>query len=167
MSDSLQELLETVQFMSDRYAEHLPPDGDWDPMAFVETEEHLGMAAFAGEFMESDDTKDHFADSVLPSTIRAIARELGGEPVRVVLLVSAWALMGESLDEIEEGVRPSQHKDRKEVLMLQGVTADEELMSMAEIVRGGPHPLLDWQMSGEDAMSQGRMIAGIRRGVWS
>lgn len=166
MSDSLQELLETVARMSDHYAEHLPPDGDWDPMAFIETDEHIGMAAFAGDFMESDETKDHFADSVLPSTIREVARELGGEPIRVVLLVSAWALMGESLEEIED-VRPSQHKDRKEVLMLQGVSASEERMSMAEIVRGGPHPVLEWQTMGEDVVSQGRMVAGIRRGVWS
>lgn len=145
------ELLEHVRESSDARAASLPPDGDWNPMLFVQGERGLAVGMFGGKLLRVEDV---FANSLLPSFIKSVAKK----PEAVVFRSSSWMVMSNDLAPGERvlDVRPSLHPNRIEALVLNLVTPTEE--------DGVGPPVLEWQESSVNW--EGRMIAGLRRGVW-
>lgn len=160
---TLDELLDQVQFMSDRYAEQLDPEGDWGPMLFIfDGDKGLAVMMIEESIMTRD--KDEFAEKILPNLVN----EFSKKPEAIVLLTSAWMVKGDAVKEAYESGRSlSEHPDRLEVLTLFGAAPDGEQCRVAKIVRSDDSaPQLDWEEADADRF-EGRMVGGVRRALWS
>lgn len=163
---SVRELIEVAKASSEGYAETLEPDGDWAPMLFIDTASGMTIALIDPQFL---DDKDRLWGVLIPNLIGEIAK--GVAPEAVVLLASSWMVeydpddpeLGDAFD-----AAPSEHPRRTECLVLVGVSSQAEAGAMATIVRGGPHPVLEWSPEAEaaDVTFAGEAMAGMRQAVW-
>lgn len=152
----LESIMEALEETSEAYADELPPDGDWDPMLVVTVGETGNIVHF--EMPKEDWKKDDLFERILPNLIH----EQFGDPDSIIFVSSTW------WTEWQEGdPRPRENPDRKEALLLQGISRDEELMSMAEIIRSESHPELEWIMQREYFDMSGRFGAFLRRAMWT
>jgi hypothetical protein len=164
-SVAIEEVIRALQEITDEYAESLPPDGDWEPMLFIFKGELSTSTTFP--MPPNGPMRDFLFETIIPNQVRP------AEPDAVVILVSAWATAAsvdeEELNKIEAGEAPlpSERPDRREVLLIQGVSKEGEAGAMAEIIRSEGHPELDWEIfPTETGEFQGRLMTAIRRGVW-
>lgn len=156
-------MIEQIRAITDAYAETLSPDGDWAPTLFLVKDNDIAISTFS--MPPNGAIREFFFESVLPNQIRS------AEPDAVIVLVSTW--MSQAMDEEDfqkmekgEGPMPSERPDRKEAVVIQGVSKDEEFCAMGEIIRSDGPPELEWESFSEVAEMQGRMMASLRRGVW-
>ena len=161
MAEDLKEIMDALKETNEHYASQLPPDGDWDPMLFIFKEDTVHMVGF--QMPENGWKREKLFMELLPNMIN----EKFGNPDAVVMLISAWYLSMENKGGWEEGDPiPSESPDRKECLLLHGISRDKELSYMGDIKRGESHPELEWIDHG-DSLSEGRLVGCLRRSVWT
>lgn len=157
----LEELLEHIKKVSEEWAEQCGPDGDWNPLLFILDEErHMQIVAV-------DMPENEFRDDYFSTFIPNIVKGLSIEPKAVVFLSSVWFLsVDSSVEDMEnyDGPLPSQSINRREALLITGISHDQELSVMAEIIRSDGPPALEW-MENPEGMG-GRMMGGLRRAIW-
>lgn len=145
-------------------------EGDWEPIAFLATETYdLGIFPM-GNLVDSQRSKEYLAEELLPKAIREF------KATTMVMLLSAWSVHiqattpeGESLDPrtddvIDMLVLPSQHPQRKEVLILISADQHDSRFLYAEISRpeGAAHPELgEWTNKIGDEEPGGESFGGI------
>jgi hypothetical protein len=146
--------------------EFTEPDDDFAPVALVIGEK---LRTVVPMNIPNDEAKDIFANLVIPTTVRAL------EAWMVVLVLSAWTVEmtpfeGETRAEAQArwedlGVMPSEHPNRKEIVVLSCITADEMQFWRADINRHKKKPptLGAWKMASEKSGAEmsGRFIDPI------
>lgn len=158
----LKELMDVLKVMTDRYSSELEPDGDLRPILFILKDGEISMGTFD---MPESPYRDFLFGTLLPNNIKGLTPD----PDAVVLLVSTWFLMLEDIKNMDEyeGPMPSQAPDRREAILITGVSKDEEIYHFGEIIRReGEHPLIEWKDT-DDGNFEGRILSGLRRSVWS
>jgi hypothetical protein len=113
------------------------------------------------DFFSSDEKKDTLAYEVLPSVIKKF------DLVALGMVISTWqAVIDKEEREAGHWVRPSQHPNRREMLLIAAVDAYSDEIYMAEIVRheNAPPTLEKWERTGAgaDNVIGGRMIDPLR-----
>lgn len=150
--------MEEMVRTTDRHASTLPPDGDWSPMLFVVKDD---KATIVGIEMPPNELRDWWFGTIIPNVIHKVEPN----PDLVAILVSSWMKQMDEDEDLENlNVMPSESPDRKECLILYGVSAEEEITKLGEIIRGGEHPELEWS---EPEGVQGRVQGALRRAVWT
>lgn len=162
--DELRELMDFLKETSETFAAEMQPYGDWDPMLFVVHEKELALVGF--EMPPNGDQREEMFMTVLPNLVHSKLPN----PDAVVMLVSAWYVQKEDLkgEGWKEGdILPSEHPDRKECLLLQGISKDNEISYMARINRSESSPELEWLDEMDGAQFGGRLVACLRRALWT
>lgn len=154
----LAEVMEGMKETSDFFASKLEPDGDWQPMIVIVKDDEFHIMAF--RMPANGWERELLFSTVIPNAIH----EKFPDPDILVMLVSTWY----TEDGWEPGdPLPAEREDRKEALVLQGISKKEEFSAMAEIIRGESHPELRWIKELEESKMEGRLVGCLRRAVWT
>lgn len=162
----ISKFMDSLRELSDEYAQELGPDGDWAPMLFVLKGDNVRIVGIP---MPDQDQRDFFFGSVIPNIIKKVEES----PDAVVMMNSTWFMTKDNTDGMgwraEDGL-PSEQPNPREGLHIVGITHNDEHMLFAEIIRGGEHPELDWEVFGSELENapkfEGRLIASLRRSLW-
>lgn len=130
------------------------PDDDWLPMLLMRNRD--GQVSLSAVPVWDD--KD--AAAALVGAVVASA-----EAVEVALVLSAWMRVG-GPSAAEDGIRPSDHPERREVVTIAWVNHEEAALAIAEIHRrkNRPPTLGEFDIS-EEAVADGRFLDALRCGV--
>ena len=153
------ELVDALKLATHEIGKHLEPDGDWQPVAFC-VSRSLGLVPVMPEQLSDERDKELFCAAV--ATAIAISRAHA-----CVLVLPAYVVVpgdaagraigdqwkafeaehGREPDITELGIpRPTDHPDRVEALVLNVYERERGRMEYAEVIRGGPFPVLgEWQ----------------------
>jgi hypothetical protein len=147
----------------------LGPDDDWSPVLLLESREELRLVVPLHDlFHESLGSlgKD-LAAAVFPELVARADAWLAG------FVATSWMVTGPKENvrigadgtTLEEGIPPSEHPDRVEVVGLFVASADTEQFHTAEIVRraGRPPALRPWLFVGGEEMSLGGRFGNALR----
>jgi hypothetical protein len=154
----------TTEIVESVCSDFTNPDDDFVPVMQVQSGDGK-MWAFGIDprFMQSDAAKDILAERIMAPAII----ETGGVAVATVL--SAWYAVIDK-DDLEEGQeipRPSELPQRKEIVMVTAISADDAVCFHAEILRDGKNPptLGPWEEMKEAPMLQGRFFDPLRQAL--
>ncbi len=142
--DWMQTAIHSVETIGRTFTKH---DDDWYHMLLGQDAHGRLVAMDIRKAFQDERTKEAFATVVLPELI--VAAQLH----RVAFVASAWVVRLSTDEETSrgrwEGVRPSQHPLRKEIVLVYGCSDGTESTSMAEIKRHRKRPpeLMEWQQA--------------------
>src|SRR4051794_38231242 len=109
------------------------PDEDWLPtMVVLTAEDKLGLVGIDPEFLSNQLTKQVLAEQIIPSVLRE------QHAVAASFISSAWMAQGDAMGMMK--LRPAQHPDRQECVMLTVATAFEARSMTALIIRHEDKP---------------------------
>lgn len=131
------------------------PEDDWAGMMIFDRD---GGYALMPLMFDDDDSKDFYATVFIPMVIRQ------QKPWLVCQLQSAWTV-AKKMDDLHEDlrdIRPSQHPEREECLILIAVAIEQVQFWMAKIIRfkNKPPKLAPWTLQPHDSLA-GRFIDPI------
>jgi hypothetical protein len=153
----LRDLIKKTQDGAEKIALDLQPDGDWIPTAMIVAEgedETLEITA-APIPIRDEREKELIFDILLPTLVEKMSARA------LTLVLPSW-----TSEAREEGadLRPSEDPDRRETLILIGVTLGSVESCMAPVVRSDSHPELGpWRdmATKQGARPEGWIFEGI------
>jgi hypothetical protein len=134
-------LLQRTQRAAEAIGQNLDPEDDWETTAVIATldsERGIGVGILPLLFT-NDEEKDKAFNQTLPSAVAQTGAR------SIVLVLPSWTVEGPDYD--PEGPKPSQHPNRKEILLLTGTTLEYNETRSAEVIRSpdGPPRLGPWE----------------------
>ena len=134
----------------------LTPEADWDTIFFLFNDQ-TGMYKVLPSFTNDQD-KNLYFKLIIPTMIQE------NEVTMCGFILTAWAV-DDSLSSSKTEVRPSQHPDRIEILIIEALSADKNLSILFKIKRQkGKHPILElWRQ--DDEHSEGRFVEPIMKAL--
>ncbi len=105
-------------------------DDDYQPVAHLLTEDRSYIMPM---LFRNDEEKDYMAEAVAGAAMEFDAKVVG-------FVMSAWTVKIPTEDYGKAMVRPSEHADRREVVILSVLSASKQVTYAADIKRDGVNP---------------------------
>jgi hypothetical protein len=157
---ALKELLDGLKEITDEYASGLGPEDDWAPMLLVVNEGKFSIIGI--EMPPQGEVRQKLFSSIIPNQIH---KDFPNAQA-LVMVVSTWYAVVEDGDQFPD-TPLSDRPDRKEGLVLQGISKSEEVGYFAEIIRTDTGVELDWKSEMEEAVFCGPLMSSLRRALWT